>query len=91
MKLLPEQVQAELKEFFGVEELTIQQAWFLAKYAKHCRLRCRNNAALNNFLGAVAPNLRFRQIPKVNPYNGKHYEGLEITDKTGKKILDDSE
>jgi hypothetical protein len=64
---------------FGTSELTTEQLWCLTKFAKHVRLRARNNVAFNNYMGRVFPHAQFKQVPKE--YNGRKYEGLQITAK----------
>lgn len=62
--------------------LTVRQLWALTKFAKHVRLRCRNNAAFNNFMNAMFPHASFRQVTKTrnNRYTGlpESYPGLAI-------------
>ena len=74
------QLKKEVEEAFG-SQLTVQQLWTLAKYAKHVRFRCRNNAAFNNFNNQMFPHARFQQVPKSREKNGviERYEGLQIT------------
>lgn len=55
--------EKEFKEKFG--ELNAEQLWLLVKFAKNARLRCRNNAALNNMMGAAFPQATFRQKMKT--------------------------
>lgn len=77
-------MQAEFKEVFP-EGLTVRQMWFLIKAAKHCRLRCRNNAALNNWANRNFQQFTFREVPKE--YNGKSYMGLEIKSKNSGEVV----
>jgi hypothetical protein len=71
-----------MSENFGAE-LTASQLWALTKLAKNVRLRCRNNAAFNNFMNATFPYANFRQVNKtrVNRFSGlqESYPGLQIT------------
>ncbi len=72
-----------MSEAFG-EELTGPQLWALTKFAKNVRLRCRNNAAFNNFMNATFPHASFRQVNKTRPsriYPGQteSYPGLQIS------------
>ena len=60
----------------SIDKLTLEQLWWLVKFAKHVRGRCRNNAAFNNYMNRNFPNAKFREVPKE--YNGKHYMGLQI-------------
>lgn len=75
-------VANEFQEAFGfpIENVTVKQAWFLAKLAKHCRGRCRSNAALNNYLNRNFKGLNFKEVAKKTA-DGKEYDGLEITAK----------
>lgn len=77
------QLKKRIEEAFGTE-LTAQQLWALTLFAKHVRLRARNNAAFNNFCNAMFPHARFRQVQKskpdrFDPSKMYHYEGLQIT------------
>lgn len=79
----PQELTAELLERFGIKELTPEQAWTLVNYVKHCRFRCRNNAALNNYHRKAFPHLSFAQVEKrkrpTEEYpDGELYEGLQI-------------
>lgn len=76
-------LKKEMEEAFG-QELTLRQLWALVKFAKHVRLRARNNAAFNNFANAMFPYASFRQVTKQRPsrYNPgvmESYPGLSIT------------
>jgi hypothetical protein len=66
----------EMKEAFG--ELTARQLWALTKFAKHIRLRCRNNTAFNNYMNRMFPYAKFTQVKKTNA-DGTSYPGLKIT------------
>jgi hypothetical protein len=73
-----------IPELFGDRKLTLQELWAFVKILRIARLRCRNNAALNNQLGAAFPHARFRQVQKQRPsrYNPavmESYPGLEIS------------
>lgn len=59
-----------------IDNLSGEQLWWLVKFAKHVRGRCRSNAALNNYLNRNFPNALFQEVPKE--YNGKSYIGLQI-------------
>lgn len=81
------QLKAEFEKEFGTK-LTARQLWTLVKFAKHVRLRCRNNAAFNNFMnGVFQPHARFVQVTKKHPegtirrgvnVSGQTYPGLSI-------------
>lgn len=62
---------------FSIDKLTLEQLWWLAKFAKHVRGRCRNNSAFNNFMNRNFAPARFSEVPKE--YNGRHYMGLKIS------------
>lgn len=78
-----EAFKKEFEEAFGfpISEVTERQAWFLTKFAKHCRLRCRNNSAFNNYMNRNFPGLHFGQETKQNTFTDKEYEGLVIRKK----------
>lgn len=59
-----------------IENLSAQQLWFLVKFSKHVRGRCRSNAAFNNYMNRNF-NAKFDTVPKE--YNGRTYQGLKIT------------
>lgn len=61
---------------FSIDKLTAEQLWWLVKFAKHVRGRCRSNAAFNNYMSRNF-NAQFQEVPKE--YNGKIYQGLKIT------------
>lgn len=47
MRFVGSSFKAEFEQSFGsVDELSVRQMWCLVKIIKHCRLRCRSNAAL---------------------------------------------
>lgn len=73
------QVAEEFEEAFGfpITQLKIRQLWWLVKAIKHCRQRCRNNAALNNWLNRNFEQARFVQIQKQRE-DGSTYPGLRI-------------
>lgn len=62
-------------------DLTKEQMWAIVKIIKHCRKRCRNNAALNNYLNRNFTKFRFVEVEKVDSRTGERYKGLEIHDK----------
>lgn len=84
------EAQLEFEKAFGmkIEDLTTEQLWWLTKFAKHCRGRCRNNSAFNNYANSLFKGARFKDVPKE--YKGKPYKGLQITAK-GVTKEDDSE
>lgn len=84
MMKITSQAKAEIEAAFGTE-LTGAQIWTIVKMMKHARLRCRNNAALNNWLNSVfGTKYRFSQENKTrkNRYTGadETYQGLVIRD-----------
>lgn len=74
-----EEVRKEYKEAFGVETKTLTEAqlWWMVKVIKHCRGRCRSNAALNNYLKRNFDHAMFTTVDKINE-KGEHYDGLVI-------------
>lgn len=83
-----------LKEFaenFG--ELTPRQLWTLVKFAKHIRLRARNNTAFNATAGRIFPYAKFRTVSKTRENYGRieTYPGLEITVKDSALSQDEEE
>jgi hypothetical protein len=78
-----ETLKKEFEDQFGTS-LNARQLWALVKFAKHVRLRCRNNAAFNNFCNAFFNNARFSQVTKqrpnrYNPSQLENYPGLQIS------------
>ncbi len=75
---------------FGVkaEDFSIEQLWCLTKFAKHVRLRCRNNTAFNNYMNGIFRTARFETVQKE--FQGRVYPGLQITAK-GKTEVDDAD
>ena len=65
-------------EVFGSSP-TIEQLKFMIKIVKHCRGRCRNNAALKNYLNRSFTSHKFVDVDKI--YKGETYKGLEIIKK----------
>ena len=74
------EAREEFNSLFGhpIEDLSAGQLWWFVKFAKHARLRCRSNAAFNNWANRVFPQASFEQVPKVGG-NGRQYLGLRIT------------
>jgi hypothetical protein len=67
---------------FNIKDLTLEQLWWLVKFAKHVRGRCRNNAAFNNFMNRNFAPARFTEIDKtrIDRDNRENtYNGLKIT------------
>ncbi len=67
------------KKEFGKEisELSVGQVRWLVNVIKHCRGRCRSNAALNNYLNKNFVGHTFREVQK----DGDAYPHLEIVPK----------
>lgn len=65
----------QFKDKFG--NLSTEQLWVLVKFAKHVRLRCRNNTAFNNYMSSTFPYASFTQVSKTSK-SGKSYMGLQI-------------
>lgn len=78
MKATPQEIGAKLKEALGTETPTAKQLWALVVFAKHVRLRARNNTAFNNLMNGAFPNARFNTVQKER-YDGTKYPGLSIT------------
>ena len=75
-----EQLTSEFKAAFGMElaDLNEKQLWWLVKFGKHVRGRCRSNAAFNNYMNRNF-NANFREVEKTDPLTNKTYPGLEIS------------
>ena len=73
-----DKIESALNEAFGPEP-SIQQLWALTLFAKHVRMRCRNNTAFNNFMNRIYKHVKFQEVTKINEQTGERYEGLEIT------------
>jgi len=67
----------EFEKEFG--KLDSRKLWLLVRFAKHVRLRARNNTAFNNFANRTFPYAHFKQVEKVKTSTGEKYEGLAIT------------
>ena len=76
MKATPQELGQQLEEAFG-GPLTAKQLWAITVFAKHVRLRARNNSAFNNLCNGAFKNARFRQVTKTRK-DGSTYPGLEI-------------
>lgn len=71
-------VHEQFRELFG-EDITPTQAMWLIKVIKHCRGRCRSNAALRNYLVGAFPTLRITEVPRE--WKGREYMALHIEDR----------
>lgn len=60
-----------------IKDLDENQLWFLTKFAKHVRGRCRSNAAFNNYMSRNFPHAQFKEIQKFM-HDGTPYNGLQI-------------
>lgn len=86
------EVQKKMCEVFGLkpEDITPQQVFFLVKIAKHCRLRCRSNAALHNWLKRGFPGLKITTHKAESKFKpGEMYDALSIVNpnRAGSKII----
>lgn len=75
------EVQQKMCEVFGIkpEDITPQQVFFLVKIAKHCRLRCRSNAALHNWLKRGFPSLKISTHKAESRFKpGQMYDALNV-------------
>lgn len=77
-KMTPQEFRQEFHEAFGNTELTHDQLWWLVKFAKHVRLRARNNSAFNNLMNGMWPHATFKEVTKQRQ-DGSTYPGLQIT------------
>lgn len=80
------EVQARLCEVFGQspKDITPAQVFLLVKIIKHCRLRCRSNAALHNWLKRAFPDLTIgttKVLSKYPKYAGETYDALTVKNK----------
>lgn len=77
------EVSQQFEEAFGkpISELTVIQMWWMVKFAKHVRGRCRSNTALNNYLRRNFKHLDFTEVEKINEKTGEKYDSLEIKTK----------
>ena len=68
----------QFEQAFGkpVSSLTLDQIWWLVKFGKHIRGRCRSNAALNNYLKRNFAHATFREVTKEGPRGP--YTGLAV-------------
>jgi hypothetical protein len=86
-------IKESIETNFGAE-LNANQLWALTKFAKHIRLRCRNNAAFNNFCNRMFPHSQFKTVTKTrpsryNPAQMESYPGLQIVVK--EQVVEDEE
>lgn len=75
------EVEQKMCEVFGIkpEDITPQQVFFLVKVAKHCRLRCRSNTALRNWLMRGFPSLKITTYDAPSKFKaGETYEALKV-------------
>ena len=65
------------EQAFGrsIETLTEAQLRWLLNVTKHCRGRCRSNAALYNWAGRNFPHARIRDVQE----EGAQFPHMEIT------------
>jgi hypothetical protein len=73
---------------FSVKDATAEQLWFLTKFAKHVRMRCRNNTAFNNYMNSNFAPAKFKTVQKIGR-DGSPFPGLEIT--ANNKTISDEE
>lgn len=67
-----QELQSVLKDNY-----TAHDVMTLVKFAKHVRLRCRNNAAFNNYMNRLFDGqFTFQQVTKQGPRGT--YPGLKI-------------
>lgn len=80
MNFTGQQFSNEFKDAFGMDAsaLTPKQRWWLLKFAKHCRGRCRSNAALHNYLNDNMPGAKFVTVEKRDPKTGQSYLGTAL-------------
>lgn len=69
--------QAFGMHFGDINDLTVEQVRWLVNVIKHCRGRCRNNAALNNFLSRNFTGHRFKEVQ----LEGEDFMRLDIQQK----------
>lgn len=75
------EVQNRLCEVFGMQpsDITPAQVFLLVKIAKHCRLRCRSNAALHNWLKKAFPALDISTVKAQSKFNpNETYDALKV-------------
>lgn len=81
-----DEVITKFEQAFGkpITDITVEQMRWLVNCIKHCRGRCRSNAALNNYLNRNFKHLLFKQEPVIDK-KGEEFEVLSITEKGGKE------
>lgn len=67
-----------------INALTVEQLWWLTKFAKHVRDRCRGYTAFNNFMNHNFSPAQFQEILKE--YKDRSCMKLQI--KVGDKVLE---
>lgn len=87
------QLVDQFKASFGksIEELTVQEVWWLVKLAKHIRGRCRSNVALRNYLARNFTGHNFREVTvegnrgpfKALAISPKHSPDIEVKEEAG--------
>lgn len=80
------EVQQKMCEVFGIEpkDITPQMVFYLVKIAKHCRLRCRSNAALHNWVRRGFPSLLITTHKAESKFKpGQMYDALRIDNPEG--------
>lgn len=78
MRFEGKEMAEEFEAAFGfkIEDCTVQQLWFLTKFSKHVRMRCKSNVAFNNYMNQNFKGARFSVIQKE--WKGATYPGLKI-------------
>lgn len=76
-------VQSSICEAFNLtpSDLTPKQILLVVKIAKHCRLRCRSNVALHNWIKKGFPALDIstvKVLSKFPKFSGETYDALKI-------------
>lgn len=77
------EVQDAVCRVFGIKagDITPDMVFLLVKIAKHCRLRCRSNAALHNWLKRGFPDLNITTVKALSKYpkfEGETYDALKV-------------
>lgn len=90
IKKTPLEIGKMIRDAFQLQHLTAKQLWAITLFAKHVRLRARNNAAFNNLMNSAFPEASFRQVPKVDTFGNK-FEGLEINTRQGDSFTPSNE
>lgn len=85
MKFEGAEVSKLFKAVFGTTVDVHMMGW-LIKVIKHCRGRCRSNAALKNYLARSFPDLVFGEVEKTGKF-GKPYKALTFAPRTDPKLL----